>query len=149
MTRYRFRLETVRRVRRVQEDLAIGAWRLAQGELRAADVALEAATDRYRSRSLPIGVMRANDLIAQHEEMSRAADFVVSSQVRRAAASSKVDDRRADWSVAAQRVAGLDKLDERARTDHTLAAHRSEAVIDDDRAAVAFRTRHELQKGSR
>ena len=149
MNRYRFRLETVRRVRRVQEDLAIGAWRMAQGELRTAERALDVATDHYRSRSFVGSVLRANDLIAQHDAMSRAADMVVSSQVRRSTASAIAEHRRAEWSAAAQRVAGLDKLDERARTDHTLAVSRSEAVIDDDRAAVAFRTRHDLQKGLR
>ena len=88
-------------------------------------------------------------LLANHDSSARAADMVVSSRMARSAAAAAVDERRADWSVAAQRVAGLDKLDEHSRNVHTQAAARSEAVIDDDRSAVAFRARHDSQKGSR
>ena len=149
MNRYRFRLETVRRVRRVQEDLAIGAWRIAQGELRAADGAVDSALDHYRSHAVAAGAMTATAFLAGHERSSRAAELVISSQAARTLASCAVDERRADWSVAAQRVAGLDKLDEHKRNAHSQAAARGEAVIDDDRAAVAFRARHESPKGSR
>ena len=149
MNRYRFRLETVRRVRRVQEDLAVGAWRVAQGELRAADGEVDSALDHYRSHTLAGGTMTATAFLAGHDRSSRAADMVISSQAARTIASGAVDERRAEWSVAAQRVAGLDKLDEHKRSEHSQAAARGEAVIDDDRAAVAFRARHETQTGSR
>ena len=149
MNRYRFRLETVRRVRRVQEDLAIGAWRIAQGELRTADAAVGSALDHYRSQAMAARAMTATAFLAGHERASRAADLVISSQATRTIASGAVDERRAEWSVAARRVAGLDKLDDHKRNEHSQAAARGEAVIDDDRAAVAFRARHETQKGSR
>ena len=149
MNRYRFRLETVRRVRRAQEDLAIGAWRIAQGELRSADGAVDSALDHYRRHAVASGAMTATAFLAGHERSSRAAEMVISSQAARTIASVAVDERRADWSVATQRVAGLDKLDQHKRNEHSQAAARGDAVIDDDRAAVAFRARHESQKGSR
>lgn len=149
MNRYRFRLDAVRRIRRVQEDLAIGAWRVAQGELHDAEIAFQAAEDRYRAHIAPAISMSASAFLAGREASARAADMVVTSQLSRTIASSALDDRRSAWSLAAQRVAGLDKLDERAHHEHALAAARSEAVVDDDRAAVAFRARHESSKGSR
>ena len=149
MNRYRFRLETVRRVRRVQEDLAIGAWRVAQGELRAADRTVDSALNHYHSHAVAAGAMNATAFVACHERSSMAAEAVIASQAARTIASGAVDERRADWSVAAQRVAGLDKLDEHKRNEPFQAAARGDAVIDDDRAAVAFRARHESQKGSR
>ena len=149
MNRYRFRLETVRRIRRVQEDLAVGAWRVAQADLQAAEAERSAAIERYRGREVPAGAMGAAAFLAECDRAARSADAVVSSGVRCVERSVVVDERRADWSIAAQRVAGLDKFDERSRADHALTAARSEAVIDDDRAATAFRARHESSKGSR
>ena len=43
-----------------------------------------------------------------------------------------VDERRADWAAARQRVAALERLEARRRDEHTIEARRAEDRLVDD-----------------
>jgi hypothetical protein len=110
MKRYRFRLDQVQRVRRIQEDLA-------------ASIA-----DRDR----PFGSLTADQLgalrlvwDAELRAMGLAQDAVTAGIEHTAAA-------RGIWGQSHQRVRALELLDERQRAEHRVEVDRSEAGRIDD-----------------
>lgn len=118
MKRYRFRLEQVRNVRRAQEDLSLAAMRHAEREAAQAAEAAEARRARYERESAPLAQAVAGSFVADHERLARAAAAVEAAARSLAEARAAADDRRADWSEAARRVAALDRLDDRKRGEH-------------------------------
>jgi flagellar export protein FliJ len=128
MKRYRFRLEQVRNVRRVQEDLSLAAMRHAENEAAQAAEAAAARLARYARESAPLAEAIAGSFAADHERLARAAAAVEAAGRALGEARAQADARRGEWSDAARRVAALDRLDERKRGEHAV-----EAVRDGDR----------------
>ncbi|HET7486341.1 MAG TPA: hypothetical protein VFJ85_00330 [Acidimicrobiales bacterium] len=132
MRRYRFRLEQVRDVRRLQEEVALAAFQRAERE--AADAARVAAARRERLAAEAAVAPSGSALVfvAGHERLARGAEAVEAAgqavvEARRVAAM-----ERAAWSEAARRVAALDRLDERQRDEHALdVLHHFERQVDD------------------
>lgn len=114
------RLATVLRVRRVQEQVAAGRLAAAETERRAAESALV-------DRRLAVGVPRTDRHVV---ELSWAA--VDRAVVSASAAVATADGERATWSVAARRVKGLERLDERLRTEARHDELRRQAGVLDD-----------------
>lgn len=132
MNRYRFRLEQVRKVRRVQEDLALAALRSAeQAAALAADASI-ARMGRYDGESGPTPAGPAGSFVADHERLARAASAVEAAGRALAEARTAAAEHRTAWSGAARRVAALDRLDDRQRAEHGLSERRAfERQIDD------------------
>ena len=141
MKRDRFRLATVLRVRQLQEDAERGRLALARaGALRATSHSA-AQTDRYREGSAGAVLPGSTDaFIGTRGHVDRLANAVVSANGDLAAAEVVVDERRLDWSVAAQRVAALDRLRDRHRQAF-VASLLSEDVLDADERTVSRRHR--------
>ena len=132
MKRYKFRLDTVLRVRRVEEDRAIAALADARRKLEAAEQTLQDTLDRYSTVPAASGPMSVIDLLRARAHQELVAASVVHAGTQRLHAEAVVDVQRDAWSAAAQRVAALERLDERRRGEHALEAQRQETIEVDD-----------------
>lgn len=132
MKRYRFRLDTVLRVRQVEEERARGELALANRALAEADALLEQRIDHYGATPQPAAPLAVTSFLAARDRQERAARAVVVAGTARLAADAEAADRRAVWSRTATRLAAIERLDERRREEHRLEAHRQEALEVDD-----------------
>ena len=120
MARTADRLATVLRVRRVQEQVAAGRLAAAETERRAAEGALA-------DRRLAVRVPRTDRHVV---ELSWAA--VDRAVVTASVAAATAIGERATWSDAARRVKGLERLDDRLRTEARHDELRRQAGVLDD-----------------
>lgn len=142
MKRYRFRLEQVRRVRQVQEDLAAAALGEArQGEVAAA-AALDRRTEAVANRRRPSGHHDGASLQAQRVVWGAELRALSAATTSLAAAGDRVAEQRDLWLTASRRVRALELLDERRREEHRIETERHDAAQVDDLVAARFgRTR--------
>ena len=144
MSRYRFRLAQVLRIREVQADLAaatVSAAQRAEGHAVAAE-AHRLAAIAHRSRPVgrqPVGRLRVDRSIWDAELESLAARSADTSAAR-----AETAERRTAWSAAARRVRALELLDERRRAEHRAHLDRIEALRVDDLVA----SRHRRSRGA-
>lgn len=114
MSRYRFRLDSVMRVRRVQEERAraeLALARLAEAEAAAQTTRRRGLLRRATEDGLPSGT--ATDWTAQRDRSDRLAAAVSASQVAELHAADLTQRRLGDWERAAAELRMLEKLDER------------------------------------
>jgi flagellar protein FliJ len=130
VNRYKFRLEQVLRVRRVQEELARADLQAANREVERAEDLLHARFDRYRTMPAVDGPLPTSAFLASRDRADLVAAGVVAAGALRQAAREQAAERRRVWSAVATRVTGLERLDERRRAEHTV-----EAVREEDRQA--------------
>lgn len=142
MTRYRFRLEQVLRVRRVQADqaaAALGVARRAEADAVAAEQArLHALTERSR----PGGTYAAGQLLAERAVWDAELDSLHRLAAARVAAGLVTDERRDGWTAASRRVKALELLDDRRREEHRIDSDRAEGRRVDDLVASRFERTH-------
>ena len=132
MKKYSFRLDTVLRVRRIQEEQARYAL------LEANRAVLRAAEDLHLRRevleartALPAATEHAT-FIAQREQADRLAAAVRTAAGREIEALDVQREKRDAWGERAQRVASIERLDERAREEYRIEANRDEMKLIDD-----------------
>lgn len=118
MRRYRFRLESVLRLRRAEEGQARDALAAANAELRAALGARDAEARRYAGLPRPLGTMTPEVLRSEHATTTLAAATLAGAQQAVSAAAARTAEAQLAWSAAAQRVSVLERLDERRRLEH-------------------------------
>ena len=132
MKRNRFRLETVMRVRRIQEDIELS--RLAQARL---DVARALAAEVASIQAYQVATQpdqsgsSTREFLNDRVRLDRLGEQISTARRETADRRDEEDRRHADWSIAAQRVSALDRL----RTNHTEAHHAAlvtEDVSDSD-----------------
>ncbi len=131
MRRYRFRLERVLRVRRVEEERARAELLRANGALLDAEREVDRRLGGYSTLVPPAGG-GVPEYLAGLERRRRSAASVGFAREARAAAESTADGARAGWSTAATRVSSLERLDGRGRDRHAVEARRAEDVEADD-----------------
>lgn len=154
MKRYAFRLESVRKVRRIEEDRAKGALALANAAAqRAAD---EVARREALYDALPTAppVAATTDFLTDRWRRTASSATVLGGLQDERDAEIVVAERRADWTEAATRVSALDRLDERRREEHALGAARQEAIVVDELVtsrfvAEATKTQHRAGEAAR
>jgi flagellar export protein FliJ len=134
--RYRFPLETVRRVRRAEEEAARARLLFANASLVSAIAARDLADAHYRATSSAVA-----DLASLLEERCRA-DLAAAAleRAKRAVslAASEAALAHVAWASAAKRVATLDRLDERRRAEHLAEEGRQEVAMVDDIVAARY-----------
>lgn len=136
MKKYRFRLDAVLRVRRIEEERARGDLLAANRALHEAEVELERRLDHYRTVSMPQGPLSHDRYLAARNRQDQAAAGVVAAGTARLAAEAERDRLREVWAAAAGRVRALERLDERRRDEHAAAVLREEIVVLDEVAAA-------------
>ncbi len=132
MKRFRFRLEQVLRVRRLQEDLARASLMHANRQARAAAELVNARIADYAAASRPDGAQTYEAFNRIQFELDHAAGAITVAREEYREALAVVDHHRADWSAARQRVAALERLEERRRDEHAVEARRAEDRLVDD-----------------
>lgn len=121
MKRYQFRLETIRRVRRIQEEVAKSSLAVANSEVQSAisvveqrNLAYQDAISRPSSSADVDSFMRRqyfNDLAAQAVEHARAEQRL---------AEERAAQQRLAWMEAAKKVKVLDRLDDRRHEEYRI-----------------------------
>lgn len=139
MKQYRFRLATVLRVRRAEEETA-------KLDLRAANVALrEAVAERDRAKQRYEAAAASSAAVGSVEELHahRLEAGLLAEQV--AAAERLAMERtgtavlaQARWSKAAKRVAVLERLDARRREEHAAEERQAEVALVDDLVSARY-----------
>jgi len=143
--RYVFRLATVLRVRRAEEQRARAALMVANASLVGAIEDRDEADARYRAQLTTVS--DAASLVRERCDAELAAATLERAQRRVSRAASEAALARVEWSGAARRVAMLERLDERRRAEHLESERRREAVAVDD--LVAGRRAHARQTAAR
>jgi flagellar biosynthesis chaperone FliJ len=133
MAKPRFRLANVLRMRRVQEDMARGKAGEAGRAAAAADSEAERRLTNLRARLGAHTVSSSSHgFLAEHHEEQRHAVAVRAAWASSATAHELHRERVADLLVAAQRVAALEKLEQKVRTKHVeLVLHAEVRELDD------------------
>jgi flagellar FliJ protein len=136
--RYQFRLETVLRLRRAEEEQAQAALRGANNRLRQLLAERDTEADRYRRVAAEHGAtsiegFRAEQLAAELAARSLAA-------AGRAAATAAADAALAQvhWMGTHRALATLERLEARHREEYVESERRAESVVLDDIATAAF-----------
>ena len=132
MKRFRFRLEQVLRVRRVQEDMARAALLHAHREARAAAESVNARIADYAAASRPNGAQSYEAFNRMQFDLDNAAGAIAVARAEYRQALDVVDRHRADWAAARQRVAALERLEQRRRDEHAIEVRRAEDRLVDD-----------------
>src|SRR4051794_413597 len=100
MKKYKFRLETVLKVRTTQEELARAA--LAQANLRVAnaDATLAAKASRYSTMAMAGGMRSTSMFLSDRFVHEQAARAVKQAEAQRDDAMLEAADKRRSWSDA-------------------------------------------------
>jgi flagellar protein FliJ len=143
--RFRFRLEQVLRVRRIQEDQARAALLVANRAAHDAAARVEERLHEYGTRSFPEGPQAYQDFERALFMLDAAAGAVEFARLQHRDALAVVDERRVDWTDAHRRVSALERLEVRRREEHAIETRRDEDRLVDDLVVA----RHRLVKGTR
>ncbi len=138
MKRYRFRLEPVLRVRRIEEERALADFAEAQRAEQRTHHLQISRFEHYNSIPMPIGRLSAGELLADRAVLERAAAGVVLAAAAHRLAVIDLEARRADWARAAGRVTSLENLEERRRGEHLLEVNRAETAELDELNSARF-----------
>ncbi len=132
MKRFRFRLATVLRVRRVQEDQARAALLAAHRDASQAGKAVTDALLAYSATPSLLGSHGHDDFERARFRLEHAAGAVEFTRFRQRVALDLVEERRTEWMATHQRVAALERLETRRRGEHALEEQRAEDRVMDE-----------------
>lgn len=138
MKKYRFRLDQVLRVRRIQEEQARHEVLRARHAADEAVATTEARLSSYRDFEQAPGPQSLASHRADRTLHELRADAVRGARSRENTAKAVVADRLGLWSQAAQKVSGLERLDERRREEYDVEAKRDEDRTVDDLVVSRF-----------
>ena len=130
--RFRFRLDQVLHVRRVQEDRARFDLLTANRDAQLAAARVEDRLAEYAERRLPEGPQTFAEFERAVFMLESGAGAVTAARVTHREALAVVDARRADWTAARRRVAALERLEARRRAEHAVEVQRAEDQLVDD-----------------
>ena len=136
MKRYHSRVAAVLRVRRIEERRAAATLGAALRGVAVAETALELVRARYDQQVWLCGTQAGSVFLAHRAQLDRLAEAVQKRRADVGVAEHFATECRAGWSLAAQRVAALEHLDERRRSEHRRDQLRHEAALSDDRNAM-------------
>lgn len=132
MKKFKFRLESVLRVRRIQEDQARARLLTANATARQAEHTVDARVARYAAMARPDGVQAEPEFERTLFHLDAAAAAIDIAREQHVEALAVVAERRAEWSDASMRVAALERLEERQRAEHAIERQREEDRLTDD-----------------
>lgn len=139
MSKYRFRLETVLRVRRAEETDAKAALLQANSRLRQMLERRDVAQQRYRRvvAHQPVAAT-AEELRLERWEAELLADALALAQREAMRAAGEAALAQVEWAQAARRVAVLERLDLRRRAEHADEERRKEHRMVDDLVTARY-----------
>ena len=119
MKRNHFRLDTVLRVRRMQEEIVLAEMMTARAEMERATIFEHQQRTKYHS--VVHGSPSENNsvgFLAERGRMNRFLDNVLESRTGVAVSTDVLNQRRETWSATAQRVSALQRLFDRHQQSH-------------------------------
>lgn len=132
MKKYKFRLDTVMRVRQTQEDLAKADLAMANARVAEAVALVDARLTHYANLPVAVGGGSTATFMSNRFRQDAAARAVVAAKAARVAALQDAEAFRITWSKKAQEVSVLERLDDRRRTEHEIeAARQADLEVDD------------------
>lgn len=137
--RFRFRLETVLRVRRVAEEQARAQLMVANRDVMRAATEMHNRSDRYDTLPRPTGAQTRAEVDDLIFTLDHAAHAVTWSRAAHTAAVARADYARSEWAAAEQRVRALERLEERAREAHATEVRRADDRLADELATTRAR----------
>lgn len=142
MKKFKFRLESVQRVRGLQEEQA--RYRLMEAHAAARESAsrVEARLHAYITMPRPSDPMSHAEFERERFNLEAAATGVEGARVAHREALDVVDARRVEWLEAKQRVSALERLEARRRDEHEIDLRRAEDRLIDDLVVARHRLRH-------
>ncbi len=132
MKRFRFRLDQVLHVRRVQEDRARFQLLSANRDAHLAAARVDERLADYAERQMPTGTQSFAEFERAVFRLDAAAGAVGVARAAHRDALVVVDERRGEWTDARRRVAALERLEERRRVEHAIEVQRAEDQLVDD-----------------
>src|SRR3974390_1713764 len=120
MKRYQFRLASVLRVRRIQEEQARAPLLPANQSVRAAHLHLASRIGHLESLPKPAAVASTPSFLADQGPLAAVSSALSLASVAKQVAEESATEKRLAWQVTAQRVESLERLDDRARSEHAL-----------------------------
>lgn len=132
MKRYKFRLESVLRVRRIQEDQARAEFIRANAQVAEAEKVVDLRKQSYERRVTNLNTMVSTDFLVARAFQQASAASVRAAEDAVVIAMEQAEDRRIMWAEEAKKVNALERLDERRRAEHRLEMDREEAAEIDD-----------------
>jgi flagellar protein FliJ len=138
MKKFAFRLQSVLRVRRIQEDQAKARLLNANAAAREAERVVDARVARYYDMARPEGTQVEPEFARTWFSLDTAAGAIELANGQRVEALAHVAERRSEWSAASMRVAALERLEERQRAEHAVEAQRDEDRTTDDLVVSRF-----------
>src|SRR4051812_4956707 len=142
MKRFKFRLHSVLRVRRIQEDQARARLLTANVAAQQAGLVVDARVARYHDLDRPAGLQHEPDFARTWFSLDAAAGAIDVAREQQIEALAQVASRRSEWSEASMRVAALERLEERQRALHAIEAQRDEARTTDDLVVSRYSREH-------
>lgn len=134
MKRYRFSLEPVLRARRAQEEVARQSLAAANHHLRRARSRREAALEAYRTvtSSALRGPGDRDAFLDDRSRQLRLAEALEEASKLVVQCENEAASRHSAWVLAGQRVASLERLDERRRSEWSYSEAKAEMASVDD-----------------
>jgi flagellar export protein FliJ len=132
MKRFRFRLDQVLHVRRVQEDQARFALLAANRDVQLAQARVDERLALYADRRMPEGPQPYADFERAVFLLDAAAGAVGAARADHREKLEVVDARRVEWTDARRKVAALERLETRRRAEHAIEVQRAEDQLVDD-----------------
>jgi flagellar protein FliJ len=131
---YRFRLESVLRVRRLQEQVATQKLAVAVRALHQAESESACAKRSLEGLAAPAGRLTMEAVHWVHDQSTRMSDTLRARTEAAAAATEAAVQANQEWGSARRRTATLERLDERHVALWRIEADRSEAKVLDELA---------------
>lgn len=138
MKNFRFRLDQVLHVRRVQEDRARAELLTANRDAHLAAARVDERLHDYAGRGLPLGPQSFAAFERAVFLLDAGAAGVEVARVAHREAQVVVEERRVDWTAARRKVAALERLEERRRAEHAVEVQRAEDTLVDDLVVARF-----------
>lgn len=140
MKKYEFRLQRVKRVRAVEEDMSRARFGAAESAAREAELraderqaAIARAVDELRGlQGTP--VLEPSSVIAALGLVDDARTLWKTALEEARALRNVAEEHRREWQARKRAIEGLERLDERSRVAHVLESERNEALANDEAA---------------
>jgi flagellar FliJ protein len=132
LKKFKFRLQSVLRVRRIQEDQARARLLSANAAAHHAGAVVDARVARYYALDRPVGLQVEPDFAQTWSSLDHAAGAIDVAREGHIEALAHVAARRSEWSEASMRVAALERLEDRQRAEHKIEMQRDEDRVTDD-----------------
>jgi flagellar export protein FliJ len=132
MKKFRFRLETVLRVRRIQEDQARARLLNANAAAQKAETVVVERRARYDALDRPSGVQVEPEFERTLSTLDFAAGAIDLAREQHIESLAVVAQKRSEWSDASMRVAALERLEARQYALYATEARRDEDRLTDD-----------------